>query len=305
MDVLSQILSVVKMEAARFFEAEYRAPWRERSPAPRDHGLPLAPGDGHLIAFHLLTEGRALARLEHGEPVALGPGDIVVLPHGDAHVLEHAGGAGTTTRFVCGYLSCDPRLVRTVLGGLPPLFKVSVGHTPAARWLESTIRFAVDHAGTALAGSQAVLAKLSEALFVETLRHYVALVPEEQTGWLAGARDPEVGRALALLHRQPARPWTVGALAKEAGVCRSVLTERFTRYLGEPPMAYLMRWRLQLGAQMLSSSRDGVAQVAFEVGYESESAFNRAFKREFGMPPGRFRERSLDPRPRRAAAAAR
>jgi len=141
-----------------------------------------------------------------------------------------------------------------------------------------------------------VLAKLSEVVFVETLRRYIALLPREQTGWLAGVRDPEVGKALALLHRKPAHPWTIAALANEVGISRSVLAERFRRYLSETPIAYLTRWRLQLGAQLLKSTSSGVAQIAAEVGYESEPSFNRAFKREFGLPPARFRSQSKSAR---------
>jgi transcriptional regulator GlxA family with amidase domain len=139
------------------------------------------------------------------------------------------------------------------------------------------------------AGGEAVLAKLSELLFVETLRRYITGLPPEQTGWLAGVRDPEIGRALALLHRRPAQPWTVADLAREVGLSRSVLAERFRHYLDEPPMSYLTRWRLQLGAQMLKSSSRSVAEIAAEVGYESEAAFNRAFKREYRVPPAHFR----------------
>jgi transcriptional regulator GlxA family with amidase domain len=172
---------------------------------------------------------------------------------------------------------------------VPSVFKVNIRHEGAGRWLENTIRFSVGEANESSAGSDAVLAKLSEALFVETLRRYISLLPKQQTGWLAGARDAEVGKALALMHRNPARPWTIADLAKESGISRSVLAERFSHFLGEPPMTYLTRWRLQLGAQMLNSTSYSVAQIAAEVGYESEPAFNRAFKREFGQPPARFR----------------
>src|SRR5262249_3312552 len=151
--------------------------------------------------------------------------------------------------------------------------------------------------------------KFSEALFVETLRRYIASMPERQTGWLAGARDPEVGKALAMIHRHPARPWTLVDLAKAAGLSRSVLAERFRHYLGEPPMAYLTRWRLQLGQQLLTSTSYSVAQIAQEVGYDSEPAFNRAFKREFKSPPARFRAEAKSarkkPQPKRLAAASR
>jgi transcriptional regulator GlxA family with amidase domain len=172
------------------------------------------------------------------------------------------------------------------------MFKVSIRNDASGRWLENSIRFSVNEADASRAGGEAVLAKLSEVLFVETLRAYIAHLPPEQTGWLAGARDSEVGMALALMHRNPAHPWTIASLAKEAGVSRSVLAERFRHYLNEPPMSYLTRWRLQVGAQMLASTGYSVAQIASEVGYESEAAFNRAFKREFTIPPARFRNRS-------------
>jgi AraC-like DNA-binding protein len=297
MDILSQILSVIRVEAATFYRAEFYAPWSQPSLPMRSRAPHPSRNEEHLVVFHLLTEGRGWARLADGDPLSLDPGDVVIVPHGDAHVLENrALTGGETTRLVCGYLSCEPRLVRILLCGLPPLFKVNIRGATAGSWLESSIRFAVDQAGASRAGSEAVLAKLSEALFVETLRRYITLLPEGQTGWLAGARDPEVGRVLSLMHRHPARPWTVNALAKAAGLSRSVLTERFSHYLGEPPIAYLTRWRLRRAAQLLRSSRDGLAQVAFEVGYESEPAFNRAFKREFGLPPGRFRDQSISDR---------
>jgi transcriptional regulator GlxA family with amidase domain len=189
-------------------------------------------------------------------------------------------------------MACEPQLSQVFLSDLPPVFKVSIRNDASGRWLENSIRFSVNETDAFRAGGEAVLAKLSEVLFVETLRTYIAHLPAEQTGWLAGARDSEVGKTLALMHRSPAHPWTIASLAKEAGVSRSVLAERFRHYLNEPPMAYLTRWRLQLGAQMLASTSHSVAQIASEVGYESEAAFNRAFKREFETPPARFRGQS-------------
>jgi transcriptional regulator GlxA family with amidase domain len=172
------------------------------------------------------------------------------------------------------------------------VFKVSIRNDASGKWLENSIRFSVNEADASRAGGEAVLAKLSEVLFVETLRAYIAHLPPDQTGWLAGARDAQVGKTLALMHRNPAHPWTIASLAREAGVSRSVLAERFRHYLKQTPMAYLTHWRLQLGAQMLTSTSHSVAQVAPEVGYESEAAFNRAFKREFKIPPARFRSQS-------------
>jgi len=317
MDVLSEVLKVVKLQSAVFYNGEFSAPWSLRSPPSRTIAPYLAPEAEHVIIFHLLTEGRASVRLEDGHHAVLGPGEIVVFPHGDPHIIENGspadtvdlsqeldrilgqglkasrmGGGGDLTRFVCGYMVCDPRLSQVFLSGLPPLFKVRIRDDASGGWLENSIRFSVNQAGMHHAGGEAVLARLSEVLIVETLRRYIGSLPPEQTGWLAGARDSEVGRALALMHRNPAHPWTLAKLAGEVSVSRSVLAERFRHYLNESPIAYLTRWRLQLGGQMLSSTSYSVARIAAEVGYESEAAFNRAFKREFTIPPARFRSQS-------------
>ena len=317
MDVLSEVLKVVKLQGALFFNGEFSSPWGFYSPDSRAVAPYVAPAARHVIIYHLLTEGRASARLIDGPRIILEAGDIVIFPHGDAHILENGpaakavdmerelarifahglkrsslGGGGEITKFVCGFMACEPRLSQIFLSGLPPVFKVSIRNDASGRWLENSIRFSVNEADASRAGGEAVLAKLSEVLFVETLRTYIAHLPAEQTGWLAGARDSEVGKTLALMHRNPAHPWTIASLAKEAGVSRSVLAERFRHYLNEPPMSYLTRWRLQLGAQMLASTSYSVAQIASEVGYESEAAFNRAFKREFETPPARFRGQS-------------
>ena len=316
MDVLSQVLKAVKLDGAIFYTAECSAPWGFRSPPSRIMAPYLSPDPKHVIIYHLLTEGRGYAHVEgDGRPVPLNAGDIVVFPHGDPHILGNGspvkpvdsakelqrilsedlkvsryGGGGELTRIVCGYMTCEPQLSGILLGGLPPLIKVSIRDDASGQWLENSIRYSVDNADASRSGGEAVLAKLSEVLFIETLRRYVAQLPQEQSGWLAGVRDPEVGKALALLHRKPAHPWTIAALATEVGISRSVLAERFRRYLSETPIAYLTRWRLQLGAQMLRSTSSSVAQVAAEVGYESEPSFNRAFKRVTGVTPGRWRD---------------
>jgi AraC-like DNA-binding protein len=317
MDVLSTVLKTVKLEGAMFYNAEFSAPWGFRSPPSCQVAPYLKSESRHVIIYHLLTHGRAYANVEGGPRVSLSAGDIVVFPHGDAHIMGNGrdveprdnartlqeilaqglkparmGGGGEITRFVCGYLVCDLQLSKAFLGGLPPIFKVNIGSDGSGQWLENSIRYAVERAVASQTGSEIVVAKLSEALFVETLRRYVDHLPPGQTGWLAGARDPDVGNALALVHRQPSDPWTIAELARQVGVSRSVLAERFRHFLGVPPMAYLTRWRLQLGAQLLASTSRSVAQIAAEVGYESEPAFNRAFKREFGSPPARFRMKS-------------
>jgi AraC-like DNA-binding protein len=320
MDVLSEVLKAVKLDGALFYNAEFSSPWCFRSPASRTAAPYLSADSRHLIIYHLLTEGRGYIRIEsdeHGPSLELSSGDIVVLAHGDPHIMGNGppippmdslhelqrvmtqgltvsrhGGGGEMTRVVCGYMACDPQLSRVFLAGLPPLWKINIRHDATGQWLEQSIRYSVDNAGAALPGGRAVMARLSEVLFIETLRRYIALLPPQQTGWLAGVRDPEVGKALALLHRMPARSWTIGELAQEVGASRSVLAERFQRYLSETPMAYLARWRLTLGAHKLTTTSNSVAAIAGDVGYESESAFNRAFKREFGLPPARFRSQS-------------
>src|SRR5215813_15151228 len=317
MDVLSEVLKVIKLEGAIFYNAEYAAPWSFRAPPSRVVVPYFAQRGGHVIFYHLLTEGQCVTRLDDGEQVAVSAGEVVIFPHGDAHIMSSGpgvnpvdyenllhrilgegltsarlGGGGEVTRFVCGYMSCDSQLSNALLGGLPPILKVPIRDDDVGQGLETCIRLSVGMACAAGAGSEAVLSKLSEVLFVEALRRYILNAPSEQTGWLAAARDPEVGKTLALLHRKPAEPWTIATLAREVGISRAVLAARFRHYMGEPPMSYLTRWRLQLGARMLKSSSRSVAEIAEEVGYESEPAFNRAFKLEFEVPPARYRNNS-------------
>jgi AraC-like DNA-binding protein len=321
MDILSDILKVVKLEGALFFNAEFSAPWCLHSRITPEVAQYLSPSAGHLILYHLLTEGRAFARLPDGRREELVAGDIVVFPHGDGHFLGNGspekpvdsfktftknlteglsvarfGGGGEITRFVCGFLACQPRLSEVFLAGLPPMLKVHIGKEPSGQWIENSIRFSVggpvgENAADAGAngGSALVHAKISEALLVETLRRYLSSLPSDQIGWLAGARDPAVGQALALLHKDPARPWTISDLARGVGLSRTRLAERFRHYLGESPMAYLGQWRLKLAAEILQSSDDSIAQVAEAVGYGSEASFNRAFKRAYAAPPAQFR----------------
>jgi len=320
MDAFSEVLSGVRLKGAMFFSAEFSAPWRLSTPHCRLLAPTLAPDAPHLAIYHLVVEGAARASVEGGPEIELSPGDIVVFPHGDPHHLSagtgqhlvesaavlrriatgdlspmHAGGGGATTRFVCGYLTLDPMLCGPILESLPPMLTVNVRTDRSGHWLEQTILYLLEEAASDRAGSGAMLAKVSEALFVDTLRRYVTGLPDQTTGWLAGARDSAVGKSLALLHRRPEHPWTIAELAAEVGLSRSSLVERFTRYLAESPIAYLTGWRLRLAAQALTASSKGVADIAAAVGYESEAAFNRAFKRAFGLPPARYRRQSREP----------
>jgi AraC-like DNA-binding protein len=314
MDAFSEILSGVKLNGAVFFTAEFSAPWGFSAPASKQMADKVAPGAAHFLLYHLVVEGSAVVQMADQKALELTSGDVVIFPNGDAHHMSskgvnppfpnygindkirardlsplHAGGGGETSRFVCGYMTCDPHISRPILSGLPPVFKVNIRTDRSGQWLESSILHLVEEAISGRVGSEAMLAKLSEALFVDTLRRYVAGLPEHQRGWLTGARDPIVGKSLGLMHRRVAHPWTISSLADEVGISRSALVERFSRYLSEPPMAYLTRWRLQLAARSLERTSRGVAEIASDVGYESEAAFNRAFKREFGSPPGRYR----------------
>lgn len=315
MDVLSEVLSAVRLEGALFFNAEFSAPWCMKS-SGAEGIAPFLPSKGaHLIMFHFLTEGRAYAALPDGERVDLEAGDIVILPHGDSHLLGNGsarkivdsfqtfakhlahglkpvrfGEGGEITKFVCGYMACDPRLCEVVLAGLPHIVKVPVAAGPSGQWIENSIRFSVGESTGLNAGSSLVVGKLSEVLFVETLRQYIATLPADQTGWLAGVRDPTLAKTLALMHRDPARTWTVDNLAKEVGLSRTRLAERFRHFLGMSPIAYLTEWRMKLGAEALQRSEKSVAEVALDVGYNSEAAFNRAFKRIYSSPPAQFRQ---------------
>jgi len=315
MDAFSEILSGVRLNGAVFFTAEFSAPWGVASPGSRAVAELLNQGPEHMVLYHLVIDGSATITAKGVEPLELVAGDIVVVPRGGPHEMTsgkearppfpnyginekvrardlsplHAGGGGPTCRLVCGYMNCDPYLSRPILSGLPPVFKVNIRADRSGQWLENSIFHLLDEAASGRVGSEAMLAKLSEALFVDTLRRYVASLPEQQTGWLAGTRDPIVGKSLGLMHSRVAHPWTIADLADKVGISRSALVERFTRFVAEPPMAYLTRWRLQLAARSLESTSRGVAEIAADVGYESEAAFNRAFKREFGQPPGRYR----------------
>lgn len=315
MDAFSEILSSVKLKGAVFFSAEFSAPWGLSAPASSRMAATLGLATADLVLFHLVVDGGAVIEWGEGQRVLLSAGDVVMFPHGDPHHMSSgadavkpfpdyginakikardlstlcAGGGGDVTRLVCGYMTCDPHLSRPIRSGLPSVCTVNIRTDRSGHWLESSMLHLVEEAASGRVGSEAMLAKLSEALFVDALRRYVGSLPPEQVGWLAGARDPVVGKSLGLLHQRVEHPWTIADLAHAVGVSRSTLVERFTRYLSESPMAYLTRWRLQLAARLLAGTSRGVADIAAEVGYESEAAFNRAFKREFGEPPGRYR----------------
>jgi len=313
MDALSELLRVVKLSGAMFYKSRCSAPWCMSAPRSSAFLPYAARGATRIIEFHYISEGRAFIRVGE-ETTPLSAGDVVMVPHGDAHVMGNGtggkmidgeaalpalltgrisiseiGGGGETTGLICGYLACDAELIKPALAGLPRVVRINMRADKSGEWLENTLLHALEQVAGALPGSEVILAHLAEVLFAEVLRRYLLSLPTGRTGWLAGAGDAAVGRALAELHRRPAHPWTLDELAQAAGVSRSALTERFARYLDVAPMTYLTEWRLELGADALRTGGHSVQRVAVEVGYESETAFNRAFKRRFSVPPARYR----------------
>ena len=336
MDVLSDVLRVVRLSGAVFFTADFSSPWAVESPVPDMLVSAVMPQAECIVLFHILVDG-ACEVVCPGRPMTtMEAGDVVVFPRGDQHVMRsHAtasttpitsmfspgthdeppqlsyGGGGHTSRFVCGYLNCDQRF-GPLVESLPTMLVVrsrddysaidaidAGGSRPttvpqgSGTWLGTTLKYTVNEARTARPGNAAMLGRLTELMFVEILREYMQRLPADQGGWLAGLNDPHVGKALHLMHANPARDWTVDDLAREVAVSRSVLAQRFTDLVGEAPMKYLANWRMQLAKQMMREGAHNIQEVATRVGYDSEAAFNRAFKRATGTPPAAWRKGAL------------
>ncbi len=314
-DALSDVLQVVRLFGGVFLHARFTEPWCLESQVKSEDCGALLPRADHVVLYHYVVSGGMLVQVD-GEPaVALCPGEAVILPRNDPHrmgsdlslapadshdlvqtteagglaTIRHGGG-GAETRIVCGFLGCSDLADNPLLRSLPPVLRLNTQSGTAAEWIRVSFEFAADEIAAGRAGSDMVLAKLSELLFVEAVRRHVDSLPADRCGWLAGLKDPFVARALMLIHGRLSEPWTVDDLAREIGLSRSALAERFTRLIGEPPMHYLARWRLQVAAQRLSTSHEPTVRIAYEVGYESEAAFNRAFKRLFGLPPAAWRK---------------
>jgi AraC-like DNA-binding protein len=310
MDPLSDVLRAVRLDGAFFYLAEATQPWSlSVAPARELQPRPL-PGAEHLIAYHILTSGTCWAGVEGEEQVLLQPGDAIVFPHGDAHFVSSkqghrvdpgrhtvapegslrtvrvGAGSGARASFVCGFLGCDARPYNPLLSALPRCMHV---RGIAGGWLAEFPRQVVAEAWHSRAGGATMLTRMAELMFVEVVRRYMEELPSPQRGWLAGLRDTVVAPALAALHARPAHPWTLAELARVAATSRTVLTERFSQTLGLPPMQYLTEWRLQLAAEQLATGSAKVAAIAAEVGYESEAAFSRAFKRMTGHAPAAWR----------------
>jgi AraC-like DNA-binding protein len=318
MDVLSDVLLSVRLTGAVFFDVHAHAPFATESPGVGEIGGQVLAGAEHVISFHIVTEGSCWAEaVDHSAPpVPLRAGDIVVFPAGNANIIASSPGmrgrpdpaqyyrpadrtlpfslatarepGAAHTRFVCGFLGCDTRPFNPLLDALPRIVHVPIS-TESRQWLDSLVGIAVQASGGEGAGREAMLSKLAELMFVEAIRSYLDRLPADARDWLAGVRDPQVGAALRLLHGRPAHAWTAERLAREVGMSRSSFADRFTAYVGIPPMHYLGRWRLQLAARLLETRSVSVGQAAAAVGYQSEAAFNRAFKRAVGQAPGAWR----------------
>jgi len=310
-DPLSDLLRVVRLDGAFFFRVEAAEPWRVETVAAKELSPRIMPAAEHLISYHILTEGRCYGGLVGEEPVELVSGDVIVFPHGDAHVMSSGRGvrvgpdvhSTAPARYphtvvlgepgpraasaVCGFLGCDRRPFNPLLASLPRRMHM---RGLANSWLGNFTRQLTEESQLGRPGADGVLTRLAELMFIELLRRYLEELPEGQTGWLAGLRDEVVGRVLALVHARPCHPWTLDELAREAASSRSSLAKRFAELVGQPPMQYLAQWRMQVAANLLAQSGTKIAAIAGEVGYDSEAAFSRAFKKATRLAPGAWRE---------------
>lgn len=320
-DVLSDVLRTVRLSGAIFYEIRAGTPWVAESP-PGNWLVPrLLPQAQHLIAYHVVTRGRCWTSLAHddAEPLELEAGSIVLYPHGDAHVMSSAPGMRARPRYdgyrlprsdetlpfymderaggqeavrvLCGFLGCDVQPFNPLVQALPRIFHVADGAAPGQNSLGPFIQAAIAESSAERIGASSMISRLSELLFIEAVRRHMESLPEEEPGWLGALVDPCAGRVLTLLHEDPGRAWTLGMLAREAGYSRTVLVERFRNRVGTAPMTYLLKWRMQIAASLLAEGSQATARVASRVGYGSEEAFSRAFKRCTGASPAEWRKR--------------
>ena len=316
MDALSDMLRVAHITGGVYLHAEFTAPWCLSGRLSPDRCAPFLGPAAHLIQYHYVVDGELRLRVIGGEEeeVHLGRGDLVLLPRNEMHLMGsdlglapvlgseviqpgkdgglftiRLGGGGAETRMVCGYLGSDSTALNPLIRALPSVIRLKAEENSDAAWVRSTFQFAAEEVAGGRPGSETVLAKLSELLFVESVRRYAETLPDDETGWLAGLRDPHVAKALALFHRDVGRSWTHDELSREVGLSRSALADHFTRLVGTAPMQYLANWRMQVAAQKLRNSTASLAQIADAVGYDSEAAFSRAFKKIYGTAPGAWR----------------
>lgn len=313
-DTLSEIFRTLRLTGGIFLDARFTAPWCVLSHVTPDDIRIFLKTPQNIVTLHYVVAGRAYVGIGDSERLEVNEGEVVLLPRNDEHIMSSGvdgrpvnshhliemspegglarivhGGDGALTHIVCGFLATEDRF-NPLIAALPRLLKVNITEGVSRDWIESSVRFAAQQMVSGEVASSPVMGRLSELLFAEAVRSYADALPEAERSWLKGLNDQYVGRALAALHERLAEDWTVDALAGVAGLSRSAFVERFTACVGLPPMKYLTQSRLGLAKQLLRDGRQGVAQVAASVGYEAEEAFNRAFKREFGLPPARWRD---------------
>jgi AraC family transcriptional regulator, alkane utilization regulator len=332
-DVLSEVLQVVRLSGAIHFRGQFTAPWAFSSSPPDMLATRFKVPEGSVTPFHFVVNGHCQVTTGRLPPIQMVTGDVIIFPRGDLHTMASGpaiepvpikkilpqiskenitfvnyGGGGEAAEFICGYLQSDQQF-DPLLKSLPALLCVGlrngvltletydysgrrvqpIENGREAEWWTASLKFLISEAAEPGPGNRAVLARLAEALFVEVLRWQLRYAPKEHGGWLASMHDPYVGRVLRLLHGLPERAWTVDALAKEAGISRAALAKRFVELVGESPIQYLAGWRMHLARQLLRESTLGIGAIAGKVGYESEAAFNRAFRRLVGAPPAAWR----------------
>ncbi|WP_349368481.1 AraC family transcriptional regulator [Salinarimonas sp.] len=318
-DILSDVLKEVHLSGALFFDVEGCAPWVAEAPPSCAFKALIMPEAQHVINYHVVANGACWVRLLDGdaEPIRLTAGSVVVFPRGEPHVLSSEPGLRApfdpavfkaplperleplmlsrngdgpgTVRLICGFLGCDVLPFNPLLASLPGMLVITDGYSERDGWLASLIRAAVTEGRAHRDGGHNVLSRLSELIFIEAVRIHAERLPAEARGWLAALRIPHVGRAIALLHDDPARAWTLSSLARAAGVSRTVLAGTFKETLGVPPMSYLASWRMQIAAGLLADTERSLFDIAEAVGYESDASFSRAFRRATGSSPGAWR----------------
>jgi AraC-like DNA-binding protein len=310
-DPLSDLLRVVRRDGAFLYAVEAAGSWSIDTVAARELSPRIMPSAEHLISYHVVTHGRCYGGLLSEEQVELASGDAIVFPHGDAHIMSSGPSlrasphihTSTSTRYadtvvlgdrepgevslVCGFLGCDRGPFNPLLAALPRRMHM---RGMSSAWLDGFTRRLTEEARLGHPGADSALTRLAELMFIEVLRRYLADLPAGQTGWLAGLRDEVVGRVLRLFHGQPAHAWSLEELAREAASSRSHVARQFALVVGMPPMQYLTQWRMQIAANLLAQSGTKVAAIGAEVGYDSEAAFSRAFKKATGLAPGAWRE---------------
>lgn len=321
LDILSDVLRTVRLSGAIFFDVSVTSPWVAEA-VPASRLIPhVMPGAQHLIEYHVLISGRCWATLVDTDesPVPLSAGSVIVFPQGDAHALSSAPDMRTRpdlsvfdqpgdlappyyvsrsadgpvdARMICGFIGCDALPFNPVIQALPRMLHVPDVYGSGDGWLGTLIQAVMRESNHERAGSGSVLSRLSELIFIEAVRAYIEALPAPATGWLSALTDRALGRAIQVIHDRPDEPWTLESLAREAGLSRTLLVERFTGHLGVPPMTYLANWRMQIAAGRLLGGGEPLARIATDVGYESESAFSRAFKRATGLAPGTWRAKN-------------